>query len=114
MEGGKEGGREGGRPYTCSEIQYIIDNSHMGTSPEQNDRHLLKHYLPSTWCAGGKYKMCLLTLVWIVNVVSHSTFKPVDNTTPVIDIKCGRVGVVGCFKQYTTACVNSTFNHKQS
>ena len=100
-----EGGREGGRANTS----WIMVT---WGPPEQND--LLEHYLPATWLAGGKYKMCLLTLVWIVYVANHSTFKPMDNTTPVIDIKCGRVGVVGCFRQYTTACVNSTFNHKQS
>ena len=31
-----------------------MGNGHMGTPREQNDRHLLKHYLPATSFVGGK------------------------------------------------------------
>ena len=50
LEGGREGGREA---YTCSEVQYIIDNSHMGTPPEQNDRQTPFKTLPSRNLVGG-------------------------------------------------------------
>ena len=48
-----EGGQGwGGGLY--SEVQYIMDNGHMGI-PEQKDRNMRKHYLLATSLAGGKY-----------------------------------------------------------
>ena len=36
-------------------VQSIVGNGHMGhPSPEQNDRHVRKHYFPATSLAGGK------------------------------------------------------------
>ena len=36
------------------EVQYIMDNGHIGSYPEQNYTHDSKHYLPTTLLAGGK------------------------------------------------------------
>ena len=35
------------------EVQYIMDNGHIGSYPEQNYTHDSKHYLPTTLLAGG-------------------------------------------------------------
>ena len=36
-------------------VQWVMGNGQMGPPPEQNDRHLRKHYLPETLLAGGNY-----------------------------------------------------------
>ena len=62
----------GDRP--CSEVQCIMGNGHMRAPSPVTDRHIWKHYLPTTWLAGGNNNVLGIVMENFLNWLVFTLF----------------------------------------